>query len=242
MVLICPQWDAIESGFGQPGSDAALESTSLRIALHLERVVEIPGRDGTHHVAVYGRRTVATPTLPDSQPTEPAHIVGRLFRDQPDFPNDSRRVRLRFINADTTIRTDQPYIYCNGLQQLDAAVIDACTRGLTDGRFQIRKSRLTTTFSVTAHLRGVTRGANMRSQPWWDKNVAIYSFAPNNHENPASLPENFEIGTGLVQAVALLERPDDPEDGNLCVLWPLSVADGTASFQDRPVHYRSTIC
>ncbi|MFA5107604.1 MAG: hypothetical protein WC497_04755 [Patescibacteria group bacterium] len=242
MVLTCPLFGAIEQAFSQPGEDATLESTSMKIALHLERVVEIPVRDETRHVAVYGRRTVATPMLPDGQRIEDVHIVGRLFCDQPDFPNDSRRVRLRFINADTTIRTDQPYIYCNGLQQLDAAVVDACSRGLRDGRLQVRKSRLTPTIHATAHLRGVTRGTTMRSQPWWGKHVAVFSFAPNNHENPALLPEYFEIGAGLVQAIALLEHPDDPEDGNLCMLWPLSVSDGIASFQDRPAHYRSTIC
>lgn len=235
MVLVCPQWDAIEAAFVRPGEPTPA-STTLPLVLHLQNLYPVIGTGRDNRVfAVYGRRPLESP-VPNP---EAASVHGSLFRDLPDQPQPSNRVRLRLIDSDSATLTGDPYLYCGAMQRPGQAVANAVSQCLSRG-YQFNTRAATPTTVVTVYLKGVTRGANMRSQPWWGIFVAVYCFEPPV-EAPV-LSEGFVIGRDLVQASCLLERPDDPQEPSLCRISALALENGRASFDGEPVFYRSTIC
>lgn len=236
MVLVCPQWDAIEAAYKEPRKPIPLTGRELPITLYLRSLV---GRTGTTQLAVYDRTADPEPHLSPELVSASNSVVGVVFRDYPDHPQtQSLRIRLRLVDNDGTVRVASPYIYCGGMQTLNQAVIDAVARGQADG-YAYQATQLSPAIQVTAHLWGVTRGANMRAQPWWNAYVAVYGFAPADQ---ITLPEGFVFGLDSVHAHCLLERPDDADEPCLCRLSPITLNDGWATLHDTPMFYRSTIC
>lgn len=242
MVLVCPQWDAIETAFPGPETPLLLDSTSLTLTLHLSCISQ--GDDGATvseanpSVAVYARHPVTNPALPGNIIIGESRVWASVFRDQPDYPNHSRRFRLRLLESidQGTCVVGKSLCYC--MRSPRQAIEELLRQNAADG-FILNPIAGSPTARVRLYLKGVTRGATMRAPSWWRAFVAIWGFEP---VDVPALPEGFVIGRDSVQANCLLERPDDPEDACLCRLSPLFVRDGLASCQGEPVFYRSTIC
>ncbi len=229
-------WEAIESAFKLPGEPTPLSADFLNLALHLQSVWPLDGTDC--YAAVYGER-LTDAVMPAALATGASCVHGTLYRDWPDRPAQSNRVRLRAINAGSTVTLKEPYIYCQGMQRPDKAAVDAITRAREQG-YELQERPLAQVLPVTLHLIGVARRANMHSQPWWGVFAAMYGFELPT-EAP-TLPKGFVIGQSTVRASCLLERPDDPQDTSLRQLTPLTVTNGQAALDGDPVHYRSITC